>query len=324
MKRSSNIIKDLIKLHGDIMDGSGKFVTRGQYLAKMRRANSKWKANPNFKITDRKYEFIVELMHLVMTTGITSENTKNYIKSHESSVARFVENYNSIIVMVAGEEQQLKVGSVQQNVNYDKNKLLDFFPDDIIEKVLYHYEPNMADYEKMLNTAKVKYAHKRKMLDNLSLNIPSKVACNTLSSEEFDELISVIAPYTKRQMEFISKNLTNEQIGYLNYLVSAYKLEKEDLERYKRLKYLLEGVEIKDLEAIEYTEDSNDIELDEDKKSNTSWMYEYIDEYGMKKVRTQYDYAKLNKDASTISNEEDFDIKLEDIDFGDITDADVE
>ena len=108
-------------------------------------------------------------------------------------------------------------GSVSANVDYDKNKLFKFFPDNIIESVINH-ETDMNAYEKMLNNARSEFIKSRDMFNNLALNIPDNVACSTLSDEEFDELISAIAPYTKSQMEYIIKSLTDEQIGYLNYI----------------------------------------------------------------------------------------------------------
>jgi len=291
MKRKIRIIDDLKKLHECIVDDNEQFLSIDQYLSKMR------KSYPNFRVInrDREFEFLKGIMHLVMTTKITSINTKNYIKSHEGSVSDFVVNYNSTV----DEDNQLKEGSVQASVQYDKNRLLKFFTNNVIDSVVYGFEPNIADYEKMLNNARVKYMANKKMLDNLVLNIRDNVACDTLPDEEFDELLGTLSIYTKEYIKYISKGLSDEQVGYLNYLVMAYNLKDEDLERYKRLKYILEGVE-----------------PDKDKKHE-----EYIDEHEVKKTRIQYDSSITSKDEDI---EDESDIDLEDIDFGDITEADVE
>ena len=46
-------------------------------------------------------------------------------------------------------------------------------------------------------------------------------------------------------MKYISENIPIEQVGYLNYLVSAHKLDGENLKRYKIIKSLLEGYQLR-------------------------------------------------------------------------------
>lgn len=243
----ANMIRDLKGLYGCIMDSNGNFLTKmtGVYR--------------NVKLSERRYEFLKGLIHLVMTTRITSENTKNYIKSNGSSVKDFVDSYN---LTVKGEEQ-LKASSVSQNVDYDRKKLLNFFHSDTVTKVIFSYELNITEYEKMLNNARVKYAGNRKMLNNLALNLSKTAVNDNLSEEKFNDLLSIIAPYTKKQREYVSENLPIELVGYLNYLVSAHKLEGEDLKRFKHLRALLEGEKFIELEEIDSTEQQDDRDPDE-------------------------------------------------------------
>lgn len=305
----SSIVNDLKKVHGSIVIGSNKLITKEQYLTKMRTAY------PNFKITDRQYELLLGIIYLVMNTKITSKNTKNYIRSQESSVKRFVESYN----LTVKEEEQLKAASVSQNVDYDRKKLLEFFPDEIISKISsFGWEKRIADYEKMLNNARAKYAGNRKIINNLVLNISKTAVNDNLSAEEFEDLITVISKYTKNHIKYVSENLPIEQVGHLNYLVSAHKLEGEDLKRFKRLRVLLEGEEFNEPEEIESTGQEDAIETDE--TDNTIKNEKHIKcginktiitkAGGLQSTRIQYDFGS--------------DIDLEEIDFGDITDADVE
>ncbi|NMA66596.1 MAG: hypothetical protein GX957_10215, partial [Clostridiaceae bacterium] len=168
-----------------------------------------------------------------------SNNTRNYIISNEGSVKSFVDSHN----LLAAEHEKLKAGSVSQSVNYDRKKLLQFFPDRTITDILSPKETDIADYEKMLNTAIAKFSGNKKMLRNLALELDKAIVNDSLEEKDFRDLISTIAPYTKEQIKFISKNIPNEQIGYLNYLTSAYRLEGVDLERFNLLKALLEGAD---------------------------------------------------------------------------------
>jgi hypothetical protein len=324
----ANMIHDLKVLHGNIIGSNGNLLTKDQHVKYMLSKIIPFtnaKAYPNYKITDRQYELMLGIMHLVMNTKITSKNTKNYLGSNAVSVRRFVESYN----LVVSEDGQLKAASVSQNVDYDRKKLLNFFPDDIISQIRYFgWEERIAGYEKMLDMAYVKYGGNRKMLNNLALTIPKTAVNDNLSEKEFKELLIVISKYTKNHMKFISENLPIEQVGYLNYLVSAHKLQGEDLKRAKYLKVLLEGEEFIELGEIDSTEQEEDIEPDEnettieDKEQVKGGIRETVvtKAGGLKSTRIQYDPNLINKDGI----EDEIDINLEDIDFGDTTDADVE
>jgi hypothetical protein len=252
------MINDLKILYGNIIGSNGNFLTKDQHVKYM---ISKKSVNSNYRITDRQYELLLGIMYLVMNTKITSKNTKNYLRSNEVSVRRFVESYN----LTVNEDEQLKAASISQNVDYDRKKLLEFFPNDIISKIRsFGWEERISDYEKMLNNARAKYSGNRKMLNNLALNISKTAVNDNLTEEEFKELLIIIAPYTKPQMKYISENIPIEQVGYLNYLVSAHKLDGENLKRYKIIKSLLEGVSIEELEEIESTEQDEDTAIVKD------------------------------------------------------------
>ena len=212
----ANMIHDLKVLHGNIIGSNGNFLTKDQHVKHMLSKIIPFtnaKAYPNYKITDRQYELMLGIMHLVMSTKITSKNTKNYLGSNAVSVRRFVESYNLLVT----EDEQLKAASVSQNVDYDRKKLLNFFPDDIISQIRYFgWEERIAGYEKMLDMAYVKYGGNRKMLNNLALNIPKTAVNDKLTEEEFEDLLITIGPYTKKHMKYVSENLPIEYAGYLN------------------------------------------------------------------------------------------------------------
>jgi len=306
------MVKDLKKLYESITDDNGNF------LPKMRGVYK------NTKPSEREFEFLKGLIHLVLTTRIISENTKNYIKSYEDSIPSFVRSYN----LTVDEGKQLNVDSVYQSRNYDKNKLRKFFPDNTITLILSPKDTDIADYERMLNNARAKYAGNKKMLNNLALNISKTAVNDNLTEEKFKDLLITISPYTKHQIKYVSENLPIEYAGYLNYLVSAHKLDGEDLKRFKHLRALLEGYEFIEPEEIDSTEQQEDIEPDKNETTmeDTEQVKGEIRETvitkagGLKSIRIQYDSTQLSKDGI----EDEFDIDPENIDFGDITDADVE
>lgn len=261
-----SIIDDLKDLHENIMDENDEFITREQYLAKLRKDYR----NPNK--SEREFEFLKNFMYLILNTEIVNDNTKNLIKSHAKSVRSYVERYN----LTVEEKDQLIETRVRGNSDNSRKRLLKFFPDDIIRTILLLNDPKISEYEKMLNNANAKYARNKKMLNNVALNIYKTPFNDNLSEEEFKDLVSTLAIYTKEYMKYVSENIPENQVGYLNYLLSACKLENEDLKRFEILKRLSDG-EVNDvIEKIGQTE------------------------------------------------QEETDIDPEDIDFGDITEADVE
>lgn len=296
----SSIINDLKRFYGDAVKRDGSFLSKEEYVTRMR------KNYPNFSITGRQYNLLSGITSLIISTKMTSENTKKYIKSGESSVKKFVENHN----LMVDDNEKLKASSVSQNVNYDRQKIIKFLPNDIMVKARsFGWEERIAEYEKMLNITNAKYGGNRKMLNNLALSISNAEVNSNLSEENFTDLIQTIAPYTKHQIKYISENIPSEQIGYLNYLVSASKLENEDLERFKLLRSLLEGKPFEELEEQDPTEDD---EVEEDRQVEEDKII--VDEVsGLKTRRIQYNVDKVDDIGS----------ELEEIDFEDITDADI-
>lgn len=263
-----SIIDDLKDLHENIMDENDGFITREQYSAKLRK-NYK---NPNINISERKFEFLKDFMYLVLNTEIVNDDTKNLIKSHAKSVKKYVDNYN----LMAEEKDQLIFDRVKNNSDNSRKRLLRYFRDDTIRMILVQNDNGVSEYEENLNNARAKYARNKNMLKNVALNIYKTPFNDNLSEEEFKDLVSTLAIYTKEYMKYVSENIPENQVGYLNYLLSACKLENEDLKRFEILKRLSDG-EVNDvIEKIGQTE------------------------------------------------QEETDIDLEDIDFGDITEADVE
>lgn len=250
----SSIVNDIRKFYSDIVGDNGRFLSLEEYISKMRRAY------PKFEIKERQYDLLVNITYLAVNTKITGRNTKNYIRSNEGSVRKFVESYN----LTVDESEKLKPASVSQNVNYDRKKLLEFFPDNIMTKARsFSWEERIKDYEKRLNKANAKYSGNKELLDNIALKIPNSAAVDVLSDESFMELISLIGPYTRSHMKYVSENLPADQIGYLNYLVSASRLDGENLDRFNILESVLLGeyrTEIETATKIEIDEQEIEIE----------------------------------------------------------------
>jgi len=186
---------------------------------------------------DKKRDsFIRSYISFIMNSKIISDTTKLYIRSSSNSVASAIKNYNQ----TASEDEAINIKTAQSKINYDINKLLKYFPDNMLSQVLAYNSCNLEDYEKRLNLAIADYTKKNKLLDNLALKIPRVPVEESLKEDEFNELLSIIKPYIRMHMQYIENNIDNKSCGYLLYLMSAPCLEGENRKRYELLKQLLE------------------------------------------------------------------------------------
>ena len=185
---------------------------------------------------DKKRDsFIRSYISFIMNSKIISDTTKLYIRSSSNSVASAIKNYNQ----TASEDEAINIKTAQSKINYDINKLLKYFPDNMLSEVLVHSSCNLDDYTRRLNLAIADYSKKNKLLDNLALKIARVAVQESLEEDEFNQLISIIKPYIKSHMRYIEENLDTKSCGYLLYLMSAPCLQGEDKERYELIKQLL-------------------------------------------------------------------------------------
>lgn len=187
---------------------------------------------------DKKRDsFIRRYILFVMTSKIISDTTKLYIRSSSSnSVASAIKSYNQTV----SEDEAINIKTAQSKINYDINKLLKYFPDNMLSQVLAYNSCNLEEYERNLALAMNVYGKKNKMMDNLALKMRRVPIQGDLEDEDFEELISIIAPYTKKQINYIEENIPEELVGYLLYLISSSSLNDKDKVRYNFLKELLE------------------------------------------------------------------------------------
>ena len=78
-----------------------------------------------------------------------------------------------------------------------------------------------------------------RLRNKLVLDLDSNVYNTELSENDFEDFILTIAPYVKTQVEYISKNIESEKVGYFNYLITSKRLTDEDKQRLSKLKDIL-------------------------------------------------------------------------------------
>lgn len=193
------------------------------------------------RLAKEREDFLKEYINFIMHSVIVAETTKIIIRSPFDSVASAVTDYNRTL---PEGKKDINIKTAESNCNNNTNKLLEYFPDDILYNVIYSKNCDLDYYNQLLDLATAKKGKKNKMLDNLMLKLPAKVEIqDNLDEDEFSAFVSMIAPYFKKYIRWQEQNIPEKAVGYLYYLISARKLEGEHRERYNLLKEMLKDDE---------------------------------------------------------------------------------
>lgn len=190
------------------------------------------------KLEKGREDFLKEYIDFIMHSDIVAETTKIYIRSPFDSVASSIVDYNRTLSEVS---KEINIKTAESNCNNNTNKLLEYFPDDMLYNVIYSKNCDLDNYNKLLDLAIAKKGKKNKILDNLMLKLPAKVEIqDDLDQDEFLEFIKIIAPYCRQHMKYLEENIPHKAVGYLYYLISARQLEGKHKDRYDYIKEMLE------------------------------------------------------------------------------------
>jgi len=98
---------------------------------------------------------------------------------------------------------------------------------------------DITPYLKAFSVAEAEYIKKSKALSAIALKIPRAHPEAELSDNDYREIISIIAPYTRSHMQYISENIPLKSVGYIHHLLRSSDLSDLDQERKRALLDLL-------------------------------------------------------------------------------------
>lgn len=188
---------------------------------------------------DKKYDdFLKKYITLIMGTKIVSATTKIFIRSTLPSVASVITSHNQTL----DEGQTININTAQSIIDYDSRKLLKYFPDNMINRMLSSSACDLGSYEKGYNHANADYAMKNKLMDNLKLKLHKVSIQDSLEESEFNDLLSIISPYFSKHIKYLEENISRDSVGYLQYLMSTptQQLTGEHKRRYELIRQMLE------------------------------------------------------------------------------------
>jgi hypothetical protein len=199
----------------------------------------KFKDRPEIGMLDRDitYEGLDILKRFVQLIVET-----NYIP--DVQVRRFLCIYNKTYVEIA-EELNITPEALRKKVFYycsksEKNpgKIKRDFGDQFIHDINCYPRRSFNDISDKINEQLSKQLGLINPQSELLIKIPKGQWCNELDESEFQTFLITIMPFTKKEIERATSELTSEQRGYYWYLVNnQHRLQGVDEERWNELKW---------------------------------------------------------------------------------------
>ncbi len=188
------------------------------------------------QLKNETIKFLQDYVLFIMSSRIVSETTKMYIRSSSGSITAAIKSYNDGLV----EKERVNLKTAQSKVDYDRKKLLGYFPEDMLYNVIYHSDCDLIPYKRMLSMARQKYSKEECLSEKLVLNLSKKSYCTSLTEEEFNEMVELLVIYSKNTVKEVEeKRLSADMTGYFNHLQFADVLSEVDEKRLQQLKMLL-------------------------------------------------------------------------------------
>lgn len=213
----SNILKDLRRVCGSFVDEHGNMRVRPIGFIE------------NMKVEMDRQELLKDIVILLKDTDIINRETKMYIFNNTTK-----REINEVLSEEVGET--VSFNTTQSKIQYGKTKLEKLFGDSI--KRLLYKTYDIDDIPRLIYDISSQYSD-IDLRNKLVLDLDSNVYNTELSENDFEDFILTIAPYVKTQVEYISKNIESDKVGYFNYLITSKRLTDEDKQRLSKLKDIL-------------------------------------------------------------------------------------
>ena len=200
--------------------------------------NNQWKYIPASVISKwepdaRALAFFSEYLDFVMSGGILSDITRIWMDSIEDKPTDAVKLYNEN----KPEWEKIVMKKVYNHIDYDGNRLLRCFPDDMIANII-RKTGDMDFYEQCLQDAVHKKYGQSFLSEHLVLRVPSGFEKERPSDNDIFEFLYTIQGYTRTAVEKKEAELPVNVAKYINYIAAKTDRtpeEEEILERVRKI-----------------------------------------------------------------------------------------
>lgn len=181
-----------------------------------------------------RIKLLVDILDIIANTAIVNTETKIYIFNNVTK-----KKVNEVIKAMT-ENPNISFNTTQSKIHYGKVKLdetIGSLVDDLLDKDTNESEL-MARVGRMYNEYSTNV-----IADDIKLNLDRAIYNSELSDGEFERLLGLIRPYFKSEIDKVMGQLTDDMVGYVNYLGTSKYTNNKDIERLNQLKCLMEAVE---------------------------------------------------------------------------------
>ena len=286
----SNFMKNMQILNNELLDSEGKLLDDPR-LSTLQ------------GLEVRRIKFCSDFIQSIMNSKLICDETKFYIRNIGYSVKKSAELYNKKLEKAG--LSLVNYNTYNSKVNYDRVKLEKLFGDNMLDMVLDSEKPNLKVYEERLYKALTKHKVNCENRDELLLTLPNIVNTTSLSTEQFERLLEVIRPYTKAYARQVVKQLSSEEIGYLNYLfnsnIEKFGLDKRNSDKLQELLIGEEEIVIKD----KLVDKNNSIESNQEEIADAESVKEVVEDSSYEEDDT------LDVEKEVVEEEDNFTQKEE-------------
>ncbi len=196
------------------------------------------------RLPEEIHEFLISFLKFIMFSHMVSDTTKIYFRGNGRTRESIFKRYN-----YEHPDKPINLNTAKSKINYDKNKLLSYFDDDMIHELI--TKPDTCDlgkYKRCLTRADARFGKLETLEDRITLKVRCSDYTNKVDQEKFDTFLMLIAPY---RMDLVKarEKLIQEQyrdvLSYINFICGGNKMSDLDMENLGTLLELLSCNELK-------------------------------------------------------------------------------
>lgn len=183
------------------------------------------------ELSEDRIEVLRKIVRLIMFTEYTDEYTKLYLSNPTLS-------YKEVANILGSDEttlgEKLTDNQVKGKVWHKIDKLKNAFGAESIMRITMYRNNDISQIVEKVNSLLLE--NSIGIQSNFDLELSSNMFNGNLSDKEFNEMVELIYPYSRKTIELVQRAITNNMKDYMNYLeANRDSLTTEELERYNIL-----------------------------------------------------------------------------------------
>ena len=163
-----------------------------------------------------RIDFLESLLTLTIKTEYLSHESRYYIKNRDLSMSNVHRDLIEDEYYTKHNLRELSEKGVITKIYRDQEKLDKEIGQNVVVDAISKLRP-IAQYTEALARAFTK-AGPNAIKNNIIIELDDDVVTTEIGSDDFDMMVSLLEPYFKSKADELKDSLTEQQVGYLNYI----------------------------------------------------------------------------------------------------------